>query len=183
MNDPTPRYEPRRKLTRRDVFLQRMHGLVPWSELISLVEPHYPKRGRGRPPVGVERMLRIHLVQHWFKLADAACEEALHDSAALRAFVGLNQSRERVPDATTILKFRHLLLQHDLTRPIFDAVSRVLRERGLRLSLGAIVDAAVVAAPAASQPHPSERRSRTSAAAMGGDAGTYAAGVSSRAIA
>jgi IS5 family transposase len=96
------------------MLLAEMQTLVPWSDLVVLIEPHYPKAGNGRPPIGLERMLRIHLLQHWLNLADVACEEALYDSAALRGFVGINPGREPVPDATTILKFRHLLEKHDL---------------------------------------------------------------------
>ena len=97
----------------------------------------------GRPPIGLERMLRIHLLRHWFNLADAACEEALYDSAALRAFCGIDPGRKPVPDATTLLKFRHLLERHELGRAIFTEVGRVLQQRGLKLSAGAIVDPSV----------------------------------------
>jgi IS5 family transposase len=123
-----------------------MQTLVPWAELVALIEPHYPKPGNGRPPIGLERMLRIHLLQHWFNLADAACEEALYDSAALRGFAGIDLGREPVPDATTILKFRHLLERHDLGRAIFAEVGRILQQRGLKLSAGTIVDATIIAA-------------------------------------
>ncbi len=140
-------FERYRKPTRRDVFLAEMQALVPWAELVALIEPHYPKAGNGRPPIGLERMLRIHLLQHWFNLADAACEEALYDSAALRAFAGIDLGRESVPDATTILKFRHLLEKQNLGQAIFAEVARILQQRGLRLSAGTIVDATIIAAP------------------------------------
>jgi len=149
--DSAAGFERYRKPTRRDAFLQQMHTLVPWSALVALIEPHYPKAGRGRPPIGLDRMLRIHLLQHWFNLADAACEEALYDSAALRAFVGIDLGREPVPDATTILKFRHLLEKHDLGKSIFAEVGRILQERGLRLSAGTIVDATIIAAPSSTK--------------------------------
>ncbi|MCI1191270.1 IS5 family transposase [Calidifontimicrobium sp. SYSU G02091] len=136
-----------RKPTRRDAFLAEMQTLVPWARLVALIEPHYPKPGNGRPPVGLERILRGHLLQHWFNLADAACEEALYDSAALRAFAGIDLGREPVPDATTILKFRHLLERHHLGQAIFAEVGRILQECGLRLSAGIIVDATIIAAP------------------------------------
>jgi len=129
-------FERYRKPTRRDVFLTEMQTLVPWAELVALIEPHYPKAGNGRPPIGLERMLRIHLLQHWFNLADAACEEALYDSAALRAFAGIDLGREPVPDATTILKFRHLLEKQNLGQAIFAEVGRILQQRGLKLSAG-----------------------------------------------
>ena len=107
--DQNSGYEQHRRPTRRDVFLATMEQIVPWSTLCAVIEPHYPKPGNGRPPVGLERMLRMYFVQHWFNLADEACEEALLDSTALRRFVGIDLGRERVPDATTLLKFRRLL--------------------------------------------------------------------------
>lgn len=149
--DSTGGFERYRKPTRRDGFLAEMHTLVPWDRMVALIEPHYPKPGNGRPPIGVERMLRIHLLQHWFNLADAACEEALYDSAALRSFVGVDLGRESVPDATTILKFRHLLERHNLGQAIFAEVGRLLQERGLRLSAGTIVDATLIAAPSSTK--------------------------------
>ena len=102
-------YERYRRPTRRDTFLATMEQIVPWATLCEGIEPHDPKAGNGRPPVGLERMLRMYFVQHWFNLADAACEDALLDSTALRRFVGIDLGRERVPDATTLLKFRRLL--------------------------------------------------------------------------
>ena len=149
--DQADRFEKYRKPTRRDAFLGEMQTLVPWSELVALIEPHYPKAGNGRPPIGLERMLRIHLLQHWFNLADAACEETLYDSAALRSFVGIDLGREPVPDATTILKFRHLLERHRLGEAVFAEVGRILQSRGLRLSAGTIVDATIIAAPSSTK--------------------------------
>ncbi len=149
--DSTAGFERYRKPTRRDVFLAEMQTLVPWARLVALIESHYPNPGNGRPPIGLERMLRIHLLQHWFNLADAACEEALYDSAALRAFAGIDLGREPVPDATTILKFRHLLEKHDLGQAIFAEVGCILQERGLRLSAGTIVDATIIAAPSSTK--------------------------------
>ncbi len=107
-------FERHRKPTRREAFLAQMDTLVPWSQLGALIEPHYPKAGNGRPPIGLQRMLRIHLLQHWFNLADEAMEEALYDSASLRAFVGIDLGREPVPDATSLLRFRHLSEKHRL---------------------------------------------------------------------
>ena len=103
-------FENYRKPTRRDEFLKTMEAIVPWSALCEVIEPHYPKAGNGRPPIGLERMLRIHFIQHWFNLADLACEEALYDSASLRHFVGIDLGREPVPDSTTITKFRKLTM-------------------------------------------------------------------------
>ena len=112
-------FERYRRATKRDVFLATMNEIVPWSELCKLIEPHYPKPGNGRPPVGLQRMLRMYFVQHWFNLADEACEEALLDSTALRRFVGIDLGRERVPDGTTLLKFRRLLEKHKLGAALF----------------------------------------------------------------
>jgi IS5 family transposase len=149
--DQTAGFEKYRKPTRRDAFLAEMQTLVPWSALCAVIEPHYPKRGNGRPPIGLERMLRIHLLQHWFNLPDLACEGALYDSAALRAFVGIDLGHEPVPDATTILKFRHLLEKHRLGEAIFAEVGRILQSRGLRLSAGTIVDATIISAPSSTK--------------------------------
>ena len=144
-------FERYRKTTRREVFLAQMQTLVPWAELGALIEPHYPKAGNGRPPIGLQRMLRIHLLQHWFNLADEAMEEALYDSASLRAFVGIDLGREPVPDATSLLRFRHLLEQHRLGEALFAEVGRLLQDKGLKLSGGTIVDATLIAAPSSTK--------------------------------
>lgn len=144
-------FERYRKTTRREAFLAQMDTLVPWGELGVLIEPHYPKAGNGRPPIGLQRMLRIHLLQHWFNLADEAMEEALYDSAALRAFVGIDLGREPVPDATSLLRFRHLLEQHRLGQAIFAEVGRLLQAKGLKLAAGTIVDATIIAAPSSTK--------------------------------
>ena len=108
-------FEQYRKPTRRERFLDEMNRVVPWVELVAAIEPVYPKaEGPGRPPVGVERMLRLHCLQQWFNLSDPAVEEALYDSRAMRQFVGIDLGREPVPDETTICKFRHLLEAHQL---------------------------------------------------------------------
>src|ERR1039457_2211708 len=132
------------KKTRRGEFLEEMERVVPWAELCALIEPVYPKAGQGRPPVGVERMLRLYFVQQWFNLSDPAGEEALYDSAALRGFVDIDLGREPVPDETTVCKFRHLLEEHELGARIFERVQEHLQERGLRIGTGTIVDATIV---------------------------------------
>jgi transposase, IS5 family len=144
-------FERYRKPTRREAFLAQMDRLVPWAELGALIEPHYPKAGNGRPPIGLQRMLRIHLLQHWFNLADEAMEEALYDSAALRAFVGIDLGREPVPDATSLLRFRHLLEKNRLGEAIFAEVGALLQSKGLKLSGGSIVDATLIAAPSSTK--------------------------------
>ena len=144
-------FEPYRKPTKRDTFLATMEQIVPWQALCSVIEPHYPKAGNGRPPIGLERMLRMYFVQHWFNLADEACEEALLDSTALRRFVGIDLGRERVPDGTTLLKFRRLLEQHKLGEALFAKVGEVLQARGLKVGTGTIVDATIIGAPSSTK--------------------------------
>lgn len=128
-----------------------MNEIVPWHALCEVIEPHYPKSGNGRPPVGLERMLRMYFVQHWFNLADEACEEALLDSTALRGFVGIDLGRERVPDGTTLLKLRRLLEKHQLGERLFATVGQVLQARGLKVGTGTIVDATIIGAPSSTK--------------------------------
>jgi IS5 family transposase len=149
--DQNAQYERYRKPTKRDAFLATMEQLVPWTALCSVIEPHYPKAGNGRPPIGLERMLRMYFVQHWFNLADEACEDALLDSTALRRFVGIDLGRERVPDATTLLKFRHLLEEHKLGEALFAKVGEVLQANGLKVGAGTIVDATIIGAPSSTK--------------------------------
>ncbi len=137
--DQAESFECYRRPTRRDEFLATMDRIVAWAALCTVVEPHYPKAGNGRPPVGLERMLRMYFVLHWFNLADEACEEALLDSVALRRFVGIDLGRERVPDGTTLLKFRRLLELHDLGAALFAKVGELLQAKGMRVGTGTIV--------------------------------------------
>jgi len=145
------------KTTRRAVFLSEMQRVVPWAKLTALIEPVYPKPGNGRPPVGLERMLRIYFLQHWFNLSDPAVEEALYDSVAMRAFVGIDLGREPAPDETTVCKFRHLLEHHGLGRRLFEQVGRHLQAQGLRVSSGTIVDATIISAPSSTKNQAGER--------------------------
>jgi IS5 family transposase len=140
-------YGAKKKQTRRDKFLAEMELVVPWPRLVERLRPFYPKGERGRPPVGLERMLRIYFLQQWYGLADEALEDALYDSQALRGFAGIDLSLATVPDATTVLNFRHWLERHDLTRVLFDEVGTMLAERGLLMRQGTIVDATIIAAP------------------------------------
>ena len=144
-------FEQYRRPTKRDVFLQTMEAIVPWAQLCEVIEPHYPKGEGGRPPIGLERMLRMHFVQHWFNLADEACEEALLDSASLRRFVGIDLGRERVPDGTTLLKFRRLLGEHKLGEQLFAKVGEVLQAKGVKVGKGTIVDATIIGAPSSTK--------------------------------
>ena len=140
-------YGAKKKQTRRDKFLAEMELVVPWPRLVERLRPFYPKGERGRPPVGLERMLRIYFLQQWYGLADEALEDALYDSQALRGFAVIDLSLATVPDATTVLNFRHWLERHDLTRVLFDEVGTMLAERGLLMRQGTIVDATIIAAP------------------------------------
>ena len=144
-------FEQFRRSTKRDVFLKTMADIVPWIELCAVIEPYYPKGQGGRPTIGLERMVRMLFVQHWFNLADEACEEALYDSASLRSFVGIDLGRERVPDATTLLKFRRLLEMHSLGEKLFAKVGEVLQGRGLKVGTGTIVDATIIGAPSSTK--------------------------------
>ena len=135
------------RATRKAEFLARMQALVPWAEFCALIEPHYPKAGNGRPPVGLERMLRMYCIANWFNLADEACEDALYDVAVFREFCRIDLGRERVPDATTLLHFRHLLEAHELGAAMFAKVGELLLANGMKLAGGPIVDAPLIAAP------------------------------------
>jgi IS5 family transposase len=145
-------YAMKKKRTRREKFLADMERVVPWSRLIAVIEPLYPTSGRvGRQPIGVPRMLRMYCLQQWYGLADEALEDALYDSQALRDFVGIDLSRESVPDATTLLKFRRLLLDNDLTKALFEEINAHLAEQGLLMRAGTIVDATIIAAPSSTK--------------------------------
>jgi IS5 family transposase len=139
------------KKTRRAQFMEEMEQVVPWRELYARVAPHYPKSGNGRPPIGLERMLRIYFLQQWFNLSDPAVEEALYDSAVMRQFVGIDLGREPVPDETTVCKFRHLLEEHGLGGEILETVNLYLQRRGVRITTGTIVDATIIAAPSSTK--------------------------------
>jgi len=140
-------YASKKKQTRRDKFLAEMEGVVPWARLVERLKPYYPKGERGRPPIGLERMLRIYFLQQWYGLADEAVEDALYDSQALRGFAGIELNRDAVPDATTVLLFRHWLEEHGLTKVVFEEIGSMLQERGLLMRQGTIVDATIIAAP------------------------------------
>jgi transposase, IS5 family len=140
-------YAGKKKTTRRERFLGQMEAVVPWARLVAVIVPHYPAGKRGRPPVGVERMLRLYFLAQWYALADEALEDALYDSQAMRTFAGIDLGSEAVPDATTLLHFRHLLEAHDLGRRIFEEVGALLGEKKLLLREGTLMDASIIAAP------------------------------------
>ena len=144
-------HQSKKRVTRREKFLGEMQQIVPWQRLIELIKPYYPKGQRGRPPIGLERMLRLYFVQQWYSLADEALEDAVSDSSALRSFVGIDLTREDAPDATTVLKFRRLLEQHQLGAAILQDINAHLRERGLLMTEGTMVDATIINAPSSTK--------------------------------
>lgn len=144
-------FESYRKATRKAEFLSRMEALVPWGEFCKVIEPFYPKAGNGRPPVGLERILRMYFVANWFNLSDVACEDALYDVPTFREFCGFDFGRERIPDATTLMNFRHLLEQNHLGAALFAKVGELLLANGMKLSGGTIVDATIIAAPSSTK--------------------------------
>lgn len=139
------------KKTRKRVFLDEMDRVVPWAELVELIQPHAPEGRRGRPPFAVQTLLRIHFMQQWFGLSDPAMEEALHDTPLLREFAGLDDWQSRLPDESTILRFRHLLEKHKLAAQMLKLVNDLLEQRGLLLRQGSIVDATLIAAPSSTK--------------------------------
>ena len=151
-------YRAKKKLTRRDIFLAKMEQVVPWSRLLAVVEPHYPKSGkRGRPPIGIERMLRMYFIQQWYGLADVAVEDAIYDSQALRNFCGIDLAVASVPDSTTLMDFRHLLEKNALPQAMLQEVNALLKERGLLMSQGTLIDATLIAAPSSTKNKPHAR--------------------------
>ena len=150
-------YAQKKKTTRREKFLNEMEQVVPWARLVACIQPHYFKGERGRKPVGIERMLRMYFLQQWYALAYEALEDALYDSHAMRSFAGIDLGVESVPDATTLLKFRHLLERHALTQQIFQEINAHLSERNLFMREGTIVDATIIAAPSSTK-NQSKRR-------------------------
>lgn len=144
-------YSRRKKKTRREEFLDTMDQMIPWKDWIALIEPYYPSGKRGRPTRGIETMLRMYLMQNWFNLSDAAMEDTIYDSYAMRSFMHLDFYKEQVPDATTLLKFRHLLEEHHIGEQIFADVSSRLEKAGLIMHGGTIVDATIINAPSSTK--------------------------------
>ena len=132
------------KRTRKRVFLDEMERVVPWTDLVALVAPCAPEGRKGRPPFAVETMLRIHFMQQWFTLSDPAMEEGLHDVPLYREFAGLDNWTTRMPDETTILRFRHLLEKHKLAGEMLALINDLLQDKGLMLRAGTAVDATLI---------------------------------------
>lgn len=153
------------KTTRRGQFLAEMNAVIPWRRFIELIEPHYPTGEKGRPSYPMEPLLRIYFMQQWFNLSDPAMEDALYDSESVRSFAGIDMGRQAPPDESTILRFRHLLEEHQLTEVMFAEVRTLLEAKGLLVKSGTIVDATIIAAPpstknAAGQRDPEMKQTR-----------------------
>jgi IS5 family transposase len=150
-------FEKHGRKSKRELFLDQMEEVVPWSELSALVVAHYPKAGNGRQPVGLSIMLRTYFLQQWFNLSDPGMEEAFYESPVLRRFAGVDLGRAAAPDETTILRFRHLLQEHSLGAAILVTVNRYLDARGIRITTGTIVDATIIHAPSSTKNSSGER--------------------------
>ena len=144
-------YANRRHRTKREDFLNAMDEIVPWDKWVSIIKEVYPEGKRGRKPIGIETMLRMYLMQNWFNLSDAGIEDAIYDSYAMKKFLGIDFAHEQVPDATTLLKFRHLLEAKDITKKLFADVTERLNTSGLMMHGGTIVDATIIKAPSSTK--------------------------------
>ena len=144
-------YSKRRRVSRREQFLDTMDATIPWSRWVGLIEPFYYSGQRGRKPKALETMLRMYLLQAWFSLSDEGVEDAIYDSYAMRRFLGLDFTVEQVPDATTLLHFRHLLEKHQLGRKLLESQGEIFEEQGWIMRGGTIVDATIIAAPSSTK--------------------------------
>jgi len=150
-------YAGKKRKTRKEKFLEEMDGLISWERWLELIRPHYAVAGNGRPPIGLEKMLRMYLVQVWFNLSDEMTEDSIYDVQSIRHFVGINLSEEDAPDATTLLRFRHLLEEKKLTEQIFNQLARTLQAKGYIVKEGTIVDATIIEAPTSKKNEKRER--------------------------
>jgi IS5 family transposase len=151
-------FEHYRKSTRREQFLDEMNCVVPWVDLVAMIEPIYPKaEGPRHPPVGVDRMLRLHYLQQWFNLSDPAAEEALYDSRAMWPFVDIDLGREPVPDETTICEFRVLLEARHIGEQLFARIGAYLVAHGMKVGGGTIVDDSIISVPSSTKSRAKER--------------------------
>ena len=144
-------YDAKRKVTSRERFLSEMERVIPWTPLLALIAPHYPTAGNGRRPLPLETMLRVYFLQQWFDLSDPKAEDMLYDSESMRRFAKVDLGEDAVPDESTILRFRHLLEDHQLTPQIFETVRALLATHKLLLKAGTIVDATIIAAPSSTK--------------------------------
>ena len=149
-------FSSKRRQTRKEIFLSRMDNLLPWSQLLEVIEPFYPKAGNGRRPYALETMFRIHCMQQWYSLGDEAMEDALYEIASMRQFAQLSLDKA-IPDRTTIMNFRHLLEKHKLTRQLFKTVNQWLSDCGVMMTQGTLVDATIIEAPSSTKNKKNER--------------------------
>jgi len=140
-------YQFRRRVTKREEFLTMMDDIIPWDEWTAVIRPYYYDGKKGRKPVRLDTILRMYLLQVWFNLSDEAVEDQVNDSFAMRQFMRLDFAVEQVPDATTLLRFRHLMEAKGLGKALFDAQSRYFEQRGWIMRGGSVVDATIIAAP------------------------------------
>ena len=168
---PGLRHAMKKKRTRREKFLAEMDAVVPWTRLLALIAPHYPKAGPkgGRPPMPLEVMLRVYFLQQWYALSDPMAEEMLYDSDAMRRFADIELGDDRVPDETTILNFRHLLEKHALTERLFVEVNTHLADQGITLRSGTLVDATIIDAPSSTKNEAKVRDPEMSSTKKGND--------------
>jgi IS5 family transposase len=150
-------YARRKRKTKREEFLKIMDEIIPWDEWVAYIKPYYPDGKRGRPPQGIEKMLRMYLLQCWFNLSDEGLEDSIYDSYAMRTFMGINFLTEQVPDATTLLNFRHLLEKHNISKVFFHAIASTLEKCGYMMRGGTIVDATLISAPSSTKNEKKER--------------------------
>ena len=144
-------YSLRKRTTKREEFLDIMDEIIPWDEWVDLIKPHYFSGKRGRPPKGIEKMLRMYLLQCWFTLSDEGVEDAIYDSYAFRKFMGINFLEEQVPDATTLLHFRRMMEESKLGEQLFRAINYVIEQSGYLMRGGTIVDATIINAPSSTK--------------------------------
>jgi IS5 family transposase len=144
-------YDSKKKKTRRENFLEEMDQVIPWKELVGIISPYYPRVGNGRHPMPLSMMLRIYFMQQWYGLSDPAMEDSLYDIESMRRFAGIDLEVDVIPDETTILNFRHLLEKHSLTKKIFEETKQYLKDKGLLLREGTIVDATIINAPSSTK--------------------------------
>lgn len=160
-------YENKKKETRREKFLREMNRAIPWDRLVSLIEPYYPKSGNGRRPMPLEQMLRIYFMQQWYSLSDPAMEDSLYDMESMRWFAKIEMGEDPVPDETTILNFRRLLEQHQLTAQLLEDINAFLEDKGLLLKGGSIVDASIIPAPSSTKNRGKKRNPEMSSTRKG----------------
>ena len=160
-------YAHKKITTKREKFLNEMDRVIPWQRWLTIIEPYYPKKGNGRPPMPMETMLRVYCLQQWYNLSDPAAEEALYDIESMRCFAGLELGEDSLPDETTILNFRRLIESHQLSEVLFNDVNDYLETQGIRVSQGSMVDATIIQSPSSTKNREKERDGEMSSTRKG----------------